>query len=302
MRGLGDVARDYGGVRVSKEDPYRMRYGEIIGKRFADVQESGFWSTPPATRTPRPGPGPPLPPKALGVARRFAHGVSPDGDGRLARWLDFGVLTEQVQVKGAIALMAIERAGMPYSPEAAAADERGWRPVVEECVKALDGLRPDFFKKKNGAVRVRPQERGAQDQPARPGRRPGGGRGQGQGRPPGLPPAPVDRQEGPRDGGRDQPGGRRLGPVREVRPVPGPLGRLADATKRLGFYAQFQPPARDLFSALDGPRPPRIRSRYNPLMRTGPDLGPGPQRHPVPPRPGLPGDLPGPARPPARHL
>src|SRR5262249_26267173 len=43
MRNLGVVAREYVGLEVDKADPYRLRYGEIIGKDWATV-EAGFFT------------------------------------------------------------------------------------------------------------------------------------------------------------------------------------------------------------------------------------------------------------------
>jgi hypothetical protein len=42
-RDLGVVAREYAGVEVDKSDPYRRRYGEILGRDWAGV-ERGFFT------------------------------------------------------------------------------------------------------------------------------------------------------------------------------------------------------------------------------------------------------------------
>lgn len=42
-RRLDEIAREYAGLTISKEDPYRMRYGEIIGTDWNTV-EKGFFT------------------------------------------------------------------------------------------------------------------------------------------------------------------------------------------------------------------------------------------------------------------
>jgi hypothetical protein len=39
MRNLGEVAKKYAGITLNKQDPYRKRYGEIIGKKLDEVQD-----------------------------------------------------------------------------------------------------------------------------------------------------------------------------------------------------------------------------------------------------------------------
>src|SRR5262249_40143919 len=42
-RNLAEVAEEYTSLRISKEDPYRQRYGEMIGHDWNEVEE-GFFS------------------------------------------------------------------------------------------------------------------------------------------------------------------------------------------------------------------------------------------------------------------
>ena len=42
-RNLAIVGKQYAGLEITKDDPYRKRYGEIIGVDWADVEE-GFFS------------------------------------------------------------------------------------------------------------------------------------------------------------------------------------------------------------------------------------------------------------------
>src|SRR5262249_43495901 len=41
-RNLGELAQEYAGFVIDKEDPYRKRYGEIIGQNW-DMVEEGFF-------------------------------------------------------------------------------------------------------------------------------------------------------------------------------------------------------------------------------------------------------------------
>lgn len=269
LRGLGDVAREFAGITLDKADPYRKRYGEIVGKKFSEVREKGFWAyaakDPYATARLYP----PLRKKALALARRFAHGSGPDGDSRLARWLAHGPLTEQVQVKAAVALAAVERTGMPFDPDAAREDEQRWRPVLDACVKAIDEIRPAFFKRKNGrfertkkaltpTVHQADLEVALADSALK------------------IKDHLPDFHPPQSQGKKAQLGGEVISksaadwePYQQFDPFLGHWIKLADATKRLSFYAVFAPPQRDLFSA-DGPwTDHRVRSRIDVLKRTG---------------------------------
>jgi DNA polymerase I-like protein with 3'-5' exonuclease and polymerase domains len=107
-RDLGSVARHYAGLEITKDDPYRMRYAEIIGKDWDEVEE-GFFQygikdaivTRPTYLAIRK--------QALALAEAFGrHG----GDILPGARQKFGLLTEAVQVKKAIALAQLTRHGM----------------------------------------------------------------------------------------------------------------------------------------------------------------------------------------------
>src|SRR5262249_2308631 len=107
-RDLAVVAREYTGLEIDKNDPFRMRYGEIIGKDWDQVEE-GFIKygikdvivLKPAYMTMRK--------QALALVEGFGS----QGDDILpgARQ-KFGLLTEAVQVKKGIALAQLTRNGM----------------------------------------------------------------------------------------------------------------------------------------------------------------------------------------------
>jgi DNA polymerase I-like protein with 3'-5' exonuclease and polymerase domains len=105
---LAVVAKQYAGLDISKTDPYRMRYGEIVGKDW-DTVEDGFFSyamkdaivTKPAYLAIRK--------QALALVEEFgrhSNDILPDARQK------FGLLTEAVQVKKAIALASITHNGM----------------------------------------------------------------------------------------------------------------------------------------------------------------------------------------------
>jgi hypothetical protein len=112
-RDLAAVARHYTGMHITKDSPYRIRYGEIIGKDWADVEEGYFEYgvkdavvTRPAYLAIRK--------QGLGLAEEFARHSS---DVLPAARQKFGLLTEAVQVKKAIALAQITRNGMEIDLE-----------------------------------------------------------------------------------------------------------------------------------------------------------------------------------------
>jgi DNA adenine methylase len=104
---LAVVAKKYAGLDISKTDPYRMRYGEIIGKDWAEVDEGFFaYGVKDAIVT-----------KAAYLAIRKQALALVDEFGRHSNDIlpgarqQFGLLTEAVQVKKAIALANITRNG-----------------------------------------------------------------------------------------------------------------------------------------------------------------------------------------------
>jgi hypothetical protein len=141
-RDLATVGRLYAGLEISKDDPYRLRYGEIIDRDWAEVEE-GFFAyaikdpivTIHAYR------------KMLLVARELSDRAGkscPDlrGDA-LAK---FGLLSEFIQVKGAVALAEVSRRGMHLDQELVGATEAGLRRKLDRAVASLRELCPDLFK------------------------------------------------------------------------------------------------------------------------------------------------------------
>ncbi|MEI8213610.1 MAG: DNA polymerase [Planctomycetota bacterium] len=104
-RDLGTLSRLYLGLSIDKDDPYRLRYSELLDRSWEDV-DPGFlryaikdaiatrklWDT--------------LRRIALDLINPFEGETLPEAVGR------FGILTETLQVRGAIALSEIERNGL----------------------------------------------------------------------------------------------------------------------------------------------------------------------------------------------
>ncbi len=108
-RDLGFVAWGYAALEVSKDDPYRVRYGELIGADWDEIEEEGFFAyavkdalaTRLAYREIRK--------QALALAEAFGRHSSDIPPGARQQ---FGLLTDAIQVKKAIALAQIRRNGM----------------------------------------------------------------------------------------------------------------------------------------------------------------------------------------------
>lgn len=105
-RNLAEVAADYTPYRLDKEDPYRKRYGEIIGADLRTV-EPGFLDYAVMDVVATYAAYAPLVDKANKLAVRYA---TPDiQNGAYAR---YGTLTAGLQTKAAIALAQIGRNGL----------------------------------------------------------------------------------------------------------------------------------------------------------------------------------------------
>ena len=140
-RNLADVGREYARMEISKEDPFRLRFGELIGADWAGV-EDGFFEyavkdvivTLQAFRA------------MLLEAQRLMVELTGDWieiDQVLAR---YGALSEFIQVKGAIALSRIERYGMHVDLDRVRTAEAALRAGLEASVTALRAMCPTLFK------------------------------------------------------------------------------------------------------------------------------------------------------------
>jgi DNA polymerase I-like protein with 3'-5' exonuclease and polymerase domains len=146
-RDLATVACQYADLRITKDDPYRMRYGEIIGRDWATV-EQGFFDyaikdvivTRSAYRAIRK--------QARTLAEEFGRlssDIRPDARQK------FGLLTEAVQVKKAIALAQIGRAGMTVDLEWVRKTEGALRQELLQETTAAQALCPVYRVDESGA-------------------------------------------------------------------------------------------------------------------------------------------------------
>src|SRR5262249_43496299 len=141
-RDLAVVAREYAGLSITKEDPYRLRYGEILGKEWKEVEE-GFFAyairdaivTRPAYLAIRQ--------QGLNVRAGFGDGAA---DIRPDAVELFGLLSEGVQVKKAIALAQVTRNGMCIDRELVRRSEAELRQRLDEAVAQVRGLCPELYR------------------------------------------------------------------------------------------------------------------------------------------------------------
>jgi hypothetical protein len=140
-RDLATVGRHYADLEISKEDPFRMRYGEIIGADWSQV-EDGFFDyaakdaivTHLAYRAIRE--------QALALVEQFgrhSRDILPDALER------FGLLTEALQVKKAIALAQITRNGMCLDRQRLDDAEADLRQRRDEAVGRVRKICPDLY-------------------------------------------------------------------------------------------------------------------------------------------------------------
>src|SRR5262249_7320811 len=141
-RNLAIIAREYAGLEITKDDPYRKRYGEIIGKAWGEV-EPGFLSYAVKDAIVTRLAYARLRTEAQSLADDFlrdSSDVLPQAGDR------FGLLTEAVQVKKAIALAQITRNGMCVDVEAVRAGETDLLRRLNEVTARLRAICPELYK------------------------------------------------------------------------------------------------------------------------------------------------------------
>lgn len=132
-RGLGLLSQLYLGVVINKDDPFRLRYSEIIDQAW-DLVDPGFFtyaiSDAIATRN--------LWTVLSAIAKKtiapFAEELLPGAAER------FGLLTESLQVRGAIALSAIERNGVALDQDQVESTKTKLEAEVASMIEQLSGL------------------------------------------------------------------------------------------------------------------------------------------------------------------
>jgi site-specific DNA-methyltransferase (adenine-specific) len=141
-RNLAVVAKEYANLDISKEDPYRLRYVEIIDKDWSSI-ESGFFEyaikDPIVTRLAYLE----LQHQARRLLDRFGGRGKDIFDDAVLR---FGLLSEAVQVKKAIALAQITRNGMCIDRTWASRVEAELRRRLDQTVANVRTVCPQLYK------------------------------------------------------------------------------------------------------------------------------------------------------------
>ena len=140
-RSLGVLAKAFRRWEIDKEDPYRLRYAELIGQDW-DRAEEGFFTyaikdaiaTHKLWKT--------LSAIASRLASSFAADVLPDSRDR------FGLLTESLQVRGAVALDQITRNGLRLGRRQVDSTKRHLADEVDRRVAEIEPIAADVFKRK----------------------------------------------------------------------------------------------------------------------------------------------------------
>ncbi|MCE9552871.1 MAG: hypothetical protein K8T91_05785 [Planctomycetes bacterium] len=143
-RDLATVAAEYcPGLHLDKDDPYRLRYGELIGLPVAawPATEPGFWHY--AARDPV---------ATLLVAQRqfqiTQQLIAPYGTALLPDALRrFGPLTACLQVQGSIALDYASRSGVQLDLEQAKQLQESITILVEQHGREMETMLPGCFKR-----------------------------------------------------------------------------------------------------------------------------------------------------------
>jgi len=147
-RDLGTLSKVYLGVVIDKEDPFRLRYAELIDRSW-DEADPGFFAyaikDAIATR------------KLWTVLSAIAKKTIAPFEAELlpGAMERFGLLTESLQVRGAIALSAIERNGIALDQDQVESTKTKLEAEVASLIKRLEAL-PEaeglFKRSKAGAM------------------------------------------------------------------------------------------------------------------------------------------------------
>ena len=147
-RNLGEVALEYVGIQLDKKNPYRKRFAELIGVDWSTVAPGFFkYAAADAVATAR------VYSRLRSLARKLMkkHGLKMEPQDVFTidpeAITKFGVLTESVQVAGAIALARVSRYGM-------ATDQVRLRQTVEEYKAKSDRLVRKLHRKYPGLFKL----------------------------------------------------------------------------------------------------------------------------------------------------
>jgi DNA polymerase I-like protein with 3'-5' exonuclease and polymerase domains len=132
-RDLGTLSKLYLGVVIDKEDPFRLRYSELLDRSWDSV-DVGFFryaiKDAIATR------------KLWDVLRRIAADLIKPFEGDLLSGAvdQFGILTESLQVRGAIALSEIERNGVALDRSLVESTRKKLSEEIESLIEQIRSL------------------------------------------------------------------------------------------------------------------------------------------------------------------
>jgi DNA polymerase I-like protein with 3'-5' exonuclease and polymerase domains len=147
-RDLGTLAKIYLGLPIDKDDPFRLRYAELIDKPW-ELADRGFFTYAIKDAIVTQKLWEVLSTIATKLIKPFQSQILPGAEH------SFGLLTESLQVKAAIALGAIERQGIALDQKQVAATKTKLSQEVERLIRELQ-LLPEcegpFKHSKNGSL------------------------------------------------------------------------------------------------------------------------------------------------------
>ena len=146
-RDLGKVAAEYTGLVLNKDDPYRKRFGEIIGQNWDDVDPGFFeYAIPDAIATAR------AHKEMRRRARKLMQENGYEKQSSSTFIIDpkavhkFGLLSEAVQVGAAIAFASIERRGLHTDQKQVGRTAALYHRRQDKAITQVRENWPNFFK------------------------------------------------------------------------------------------------------------------------------------------------------------
>jgi hypothetical protein len=140
-RGLDKIADEYADLAVDKNDPYRKRYGELLGMDWATVTDEGFWEYAVADAV--------VTKLAYTEIKWQVEHLLADFPGKSEILPDatakYGLLTETLQVRKSIALSQIQRNGLAIDPDWVCREEHTLRNRLAEVTAVTAELCPGLY-------------------------------------------------------------------------------------------------------------------------------------------------------------
>jgi hypothetical protein len=149
-RGLGELSRVYLKTILDKDDPYRKRYGELLTDRSLLTAEPGFWRYALADALATHLLWPRLHAAARRQLDRYNRHCPPSRRASRQQAERYGVLTESLQTRAAVALFAATRRGLRVCPEEAARIAARLNEDIDAQVALMRQHSPDVFRYAGG--------------------------------------------------------------------------------------------------------------------------------------------------------